>query len=197
MNFLAHLALAAPDDRLMAGGFLGDFIKGPVPSDLESGISQGVLLHRSIDAFSDAHPQVAKLRSLLPAGWGRFTGIILDLFVDHYLSRNWEVFSSSSLDSFVSSSRKALLRHQHLASDAALQVMDRIYRYQWLQRYAETEFTLEALRRIGSRIRFDNPLHRCQELIPDYYEQLCTSAHILYADSLVHVAEWRSQNLTS
>jgi acyl carrier protein phosphodiesterase len=197
MNFLAHLALAAPDDDLMAGGFFGDFIKGPIPDDLNTGIAQGVLLHRSIDAYSDRHAELGQLRQVLPKGWGRFTGIILDLFIDHYLSSNWQMYNSSSLENFVGSSQRALQAHRYIASDSALRVMDRLYKYDWLTRYADVEFTLEALRRIGSRIRFDNPLHRCDELIPDYYEQLCASANVVYADSRIHVAEWRSQNFTS
>lgn len=197
MNFLAHLALAAPDDDLMVGGFLGDFIKGPLPTSLDSGIAQGVLLHRSIDAYSDTHAELGKLRKSLPAGWGRFSGIILDLFIDHHLSANWQAFHSNSIESFVSSTQHALWARRHLASDSACTVMDRLYKYEWLTRYADIEFTLEALRRIGSRIRFDNPLHRCDELMPNYYEQLCASARAVYTDSCIHVAEWRSRNLTS
>lgn len=197
MNFLAHLALAAPDEDLMAGGFLGDFIKGPIPDDMDRGITQGVQLHRSIDAYSDSHKEVSHLRRVLPDGWGRFTGIVLDLFIDHYLSANWQEFNSITLEQFVSQSKQALGTHRHIASEPALWVMDRIYKYEWLTRYADIEFTLEALRRIGSRIRFDNPLHRCEELIPDFYDQLCASAQMVYSDSRVHVAEWRSQNLTS
>jgi len=197
MNFLAHLALAAPDDDLMAGGFLGDFIKGPIPANLNAGIALGVLLHRSIDAFSDRHAELGQLRQVLPKGWGRFMGIVLDLFIDHHLSSNWQLFNSGSLENFVGSSQKALQAHRHIVSDSAQRVMDRLYKYDWILRYADIEFTLEALRRIGSRIRFDNPLHRCDELIPDYYEQLCASAHVVYADSRIHVAEWRYQNLMS
>lgn len=195
MNFLAHLALAAPDEDLMVGGFLGDFIKGPIPDGLHAGVAQGVLLHRSIDAYSDTHTELSNLRQLLPRRWGRFSGIVLDLFIDHYLSLHWPNFHAMPLDEFIEFTRGALQRRRNLASESARAVMDRLYKYTWLSRYSDLDFTLEALRRIGARMRFENPLHQCAELVPDYYEQLCASAHLVYADSHTHVAEWRSANI--
>ena len=51
MNFLAHCALSVSetgkaDAQYVVGGFLGDFVKGAVPSHLPEDIQTGIRLHR-------------------------------------------------------------------------------------------------------------------------------------------------------
>jgi acyl carrier protein phosphodiesterase len=195
LNYLAHLALAAPDEELMVGGFLGDFLKGPVAQSWEPGIRRGVNLHRAIDAYSDRHAQLAETREILPDEWRRFSGILLDMLTDHYLASHWSEFHTLPLEEFIRQSEQTLLVHVHLFPDTASQAMERIYRYRWLQRYADIDFTLAALSRIGKRMRFDNPLHRCGNLVPQYYAELCACCHLMYVDTSGYVAEWRAEHM--
>ena len=62
MNYLAHFFLAYPDPELMAGGYLGDFVKGTLKdADFSPGVTLGIKLHRAIDAFTDSHSTVKEL----------------------------------------------------------------------------------------------------------------------------------------
>ncbi|MBT5331438.1 MAG: hypothetical protein HOL48_06645 [Porticoccaceae bacterium] len=78
MNFLGHLALAWPNENLMIGGFLGDFVKGPLKGEYPVEIEQGIALHRRIDARSDSHPAMQNLKRSLPKNWTRYAGIRAD-----------------------------------------------------------------------------------------------------------------------
>ena len=64
MNFLAHCLIGArareDDAGLIAGGFLGDFIKGPVPASMPPALQAGVRLHRRIDAYSNQQPDLLR-----------------------------------------------------------------------------------------------------------------------------------------
>ena len=57
MNYLAHLFLSPHDEDWHLGSLLGDFVKGPIDTQLETVHSQnvinGIRLHRKIDTFSD------------------------------------------------------------------------------------------------------------------------------------------------
>ena len=74
MNFLAHCALAGADEDLIVGSFLGDFVKGPISTDLPTGVQRGVRLHRRIDAYSNMQADIrvsverfpAELRRIAP-----------------------------------------------------------------------------------------------------------------------------------
>jgi acyl carrier protein phosphodiesterase len=72
VNFLAHCALSVVEPETSAnslcivGGFLGDFVKGTVPSQLPSGIQTGLRLHRRLDAFSAVQDDIKVSIARLP-----------------------------------------------------------------------------------------------------------------------------------
>ena len=56
MNFLAHIYLSGEDEGLTIGNFIADSIKGKKYLNFKKEIQKGILLHRSIDTFTDQHP---------------------------------------------------------------------------------------------------------------------------------------------
>ena len=52
MNFLMHMFLSGEDERLLAGNFMGDFVKGPLLDRFPAGVMRGITLHRKIDSFA-------------------------------------------------------------------------------------------------------------------------------------------------
>jgi len=86
----------------MVGNFLGDFIRGTDLSHLPLAISEGVKLHRRIDAFTDAHPNIMRLKAFFPAEIRRFAGIALDVWFDHLLlnSSHHERLTNTILPAF-------------------------------------------------------------------------------------------------
>jgi acyl carrier protein phosphodiesterase len=77
----------------MIGNFIGDAVKGRKYEQLQPIIRKGVLMHRSIDDFTDRHPVNAKIRKLLHPEFGKYAGVYLDMFYDHLLAAGWDNFS--------------------------------------------------------------------------------------------------------
>ena len=100
MNYLAHFHLAGEDPELLAGSLLGEFLRGPVPEDWSPGVRLGVRLHRQVDAFTDAHPVTARSRGRFQPPFRRYAGILVDLFYDHCLARDWSDHSPVPLAEF-------------------------------------------------------------------------------------------------
>ena len=73
----------------MIGNFIADHIKGNQFTHLSSEIQQGIKLHREIDTFTDAHKITRISKRRLHKRYGLFAGIIIDIFYDHYLAKNW------------------------------------------------------------------------------------------------------------
>ena len=64
MNFLAHLLLGSQSPEQALGSMLGDFVKGPVHRlELPKPVREGIVLHRRIDSFTDAHPLVLQSKA--------------------------------------------------------------------------------------------------------------------------------------
>ncbi|MEJ0028951.1 MAG: hypothetical protein WDO15_00545 [Bacteroidota bacterium] len=89
MNFLAHLSLSDNEPKLMLGNFMGDFVKGRnLASKFEPLIVSGIELHRAIDHFTDTHKVVQQSKKRLDGKYGHYSGVIVDVFFDHFLSVN-------------------------------------------------------------------------------------------------------------
>jgi acyl carrier protein phosphodiesterase len=102
MNFLAHIYLSGQTDQMKIGNFIGDYVKGRKYRNYPEYIKKGILLHRKIDSFTDNSPIPQRLKSLLKPYYRRYSGIVIDLFYDHFLANNWGYFSDVPLEDFIS-----------------------------------------------------------------------------------------------
>jgi acyl carrier protein phosphodiesterase len=164
MNFLAHFHLAWPDELLVVGGLEGDFHKGPLPGQLAGELLAGVRLHRAIDAYTDSHPVVAGLRREFPPELRRYAGIVIDLCFDYFLAREWASYCEIPRADFNSAVYRMLDKHSPLLSSGAAQMASRLQQHDILNRYQHWETITATARRIGQRLRHDNPLAATDEL---------------------------------
>lgn len=157
MNFLAHLFLSGnPNSMAYADVLLGNFIADSVPGrQLENyppAAQAGIRLHRAIDTFTDQHPTVRRsTQRLRTAGYGKYAGVISDMFLDHFLARNFEEFSAESLPDFT---RRvyALLAARQLEMPARVQhFFPHMVEHNWLLGYAATESIGQSLSGLSRR----------------------------------------------
>lgn len=82
----------------MIGNFIADHIKGNNYKGFSKEIQQGIFLHREIDTFTDAHKVVRKSKRRLHKRYRHYDGVIIDIFFDHFLAKNWANYSAIPLD---------------------------------------------------------------------------------------------------
>ena len=111
VNFLAHSALAFDDPALLAGQFAGDFVRGRDLSGFPPRVASGIRLHRRVDAFTDAHPEVAAARRAFEPPLRRHAGIVVDVVFDHLLAGRWPAPAGRSLPAHARWVDDALARH--------------------------------------------------------------------------------------
>ena len=93
MNFLGHSLISLEIDEninkeTLYGNFTGNFYKGLVERiELSENLKEGIVLHRIIDKTSDRKENL--LNELLAEKFGIFKGIVSDMFIDHFLSKNF------------------------------------------------------------------------------------------------------------
>jgi acyl carrier protein phosphodiesterase len=100
LNFLAHIFLSGDSPEVKLGNFFGDFVKGNQLNNYPDGIRKGILLHRKIDEFTDNHPVFRQTVLLLRPSFGRYAGIMADMYYDHLLAVSFEQYSVRSLKCF-------------------------------------------------------------------------------------------------
>ena len=89
MNYLAHLFLSGESTSILVGNFIGDAVRGNQFSTLDPNAQRGNSWHRVIDRFTDAHPVVRRSKQRAQAVTGRYASVVIDVFYDHFLARDW------------------------------------------------------------------------------------------------------------
>ena len=87
----------------MIGNFIADHIRGNNYEGFSKEIQQGIFLHREIDTFTDAHEIVRKSKRRLHKRYRHYDGVIIDIFYDYFLAKNWADYSAIPLDVYTNS----------------------------------------------------------------------------------------------
>ena len=117
MNVLAHALLASPRPQVMLGSVIGDFVRGRIDPALPPNVRAGIALHRAVDAYTDSHEEVAAARRLFAPPFRRYAGILLDVWFDHLLARQWARFGEDDLDDFSDRVRALLAANAELVPE--------------------------------------------------------------------------------
>lgn len=155
MNYLAHLVLSGPDAQMQLGGFLGDWLKGPLERHAHQWpdtVLQGVALHRRIDRWVDQQPEVADATALLGPRYRRLAGPVLDIVFDHFLAQHFEQLHQQPLADFCQPALAALAEQMHRMPAGAARFLQRAREHQLLQRYAEPAVMLDVVLSLQHRL---------------------------------------------
>lgn len=139
MNFLAHLYLSGSDPLIQIGNFIGDHVKGRQYEKFAPGIQKGIILHRKIDHFTDQHAIVKNSCSHLSKKYGRYSGIVIDVFYDHFLAQNWANYHEDSLKDFVSGVHRTLLFNYFKLPRGVKRFLPFLVKSRRLETYATTQ----------------------------------------------------------
>jgi acyl carrier protein phosphodiesterase len=159
MNHLAHALLAGDDDALRLGSEMGDFVHGQTATlSMPAGVIVGIRLHRAVDVYTDAHPDVLAAKALLPPPYRRYAGILLDMWFDHCLARDFPRWCAQPLPEFSRELRELLWRHDALLPENLRQFRQYMESNDLPAGYADRPTLGRALAGIGKRLRRTNPL---------------------------------------
>lgn len=158
MNWLAHLLLAEPHVESWVGAVAADWVKGEARLCFSPEVQRGFDLHRAVDRFTDSHPVVHRSQDRILSPYKRYSGVLVDVFYDYYLSAHWGEFCAQPRRRFIENVYAALADHEpHLPLEVA-----RGFRHMreddWLGSYASVEGIALTLQRLSRRLRPGNLL---------------------------------------
>lgn len=149
MNWLAHVFLSEPGIEFQLGNLLADVVRGPERAALSADFVRGTACHKAIDAFTDSHPVVKRSRARIGSEHRRFSGILIDVFYDYCLARNWTAYSAVSLDAYTAAFYAGARSHLIELPPDARMMLERIMQHDLLGSYARVDGVEHALRRIS------------------------------------------------
>jgi acyl carrier protein phosphodiesterase len=149
VNFLAHLHLADGDPGDMTGGVAADFVRNPQLHLLAPDVLRGVKLHRLIDGYTDRHPVTLRSISRISRQMGWYSGIVIDIYYDHILAREWARYSTEPLSAFAARSYAVLDAGHGGLPDDARDFIRRFVDEDRLNRYATRDGIEDTLARVS------------------------------------------------
>lgn len=171
MNFLAHLYLSGNDNQIMLGNFMGDFVKGKTYlQQYDSKIIKGIELHRSIDEFTDSHPVVTQSKNRLRPKYRHYSGVIVDVFYDHFLASNWSMFHPDSLENFAQNSYNVIVTTDITLPEELKHMMPYMIDGNWLVNYAKLEGIHRSLSGMARRTPFKSKMEEAVNDLREHYD---------------------------
>jgi acyl carrier protein phosphodiesterase len=154
MNYLAHLYFGRKSEASLVGNFLGDFVKGTEESLHElfpKNVVDGILMHRKIDKFTDENRFFAESKMLISSRLIRYAGIVIDIFMDHFLAKHWDQYGEGKLENFILHCHEVLLKHPDWHSETLKERLPQIIENELLLSYRKKEGIKNALESVSQR----------------------------------------------
>ena len=171
MNFLAHIYLSGDNDLIKIGNFMADGIRGKHFESYPLEIQKGIILHRAIDTFTDAHPIFRQSTKRLHEKYHHYAGVIVDVFYDHFLAKNWNTYSDEKLDDFVARFYQSLHDNHINLSERTKGMMPYMIEHNWLVSYQTVEGINRILMQMDQRTKNESKMRFATNELSEFYPE--------------------------
>lgn len=195
MNFLAHAVLSFDDKDILAGNFMGDFIKGKnILNQFPEPIKDGIILHRSIDFFTDTNPITQKASQPFREDYRLYSGAFIDIVYDHFLANDLSVFlTDEKLFGYTQSIYNALDENKKYFPESFERVFPYMKHQNWLYDYRLKEGVQRAFRGLVRRAKYMDDADTAYQIFLDNYDEL----HFRYRHFFTEVRDFAQKKLNT
>ncbi|WP_412464358.1 ACP phosphodiesterase [Flavobacterium mekongense] len=193
MNFLAHIYLSGDNDLLKIGNFMADSIRGHKYEEYPAEIRKGILLHRAIDSFTDTHPIYRQSKHRLHEKYGHYSGVIMDIFYDHFLAKNWCDYHNEKLEDYAENFYALLKNHRDILTENIKNMLPYMIGRNWLVSYASIEGLKKILFQMDHRTKNRVAMHESIIELQQFYSEFENEFKLFFEALRVHCQERLSQ----
>ncbi len=190
MNWLAHLLLSEPDVEARVGSVAADWVKGERRLAFSAVVQRGFALHRVVDHFTDTHAVVARSHARIQSPYKRYAGVLVDVFYDHFLARNWPLFCAQPMRAFIDEVYAAIAAHEPLLPEEINRGFATMRHDDWLGCYASVDGIALTLQRVSRRLRPGNLLAEGAAQITAHFDALDADFLEFFPQLQARAHEW-------
>ena len=196
MNYLAHIYLSGDNDLVTIGNFIADGIKGKNYKKRKREVQIGILLHRHIDTFTDAHKTVRISTKRLHKNYGHYSGVIVDILYDHFLAKNWRKYSNINLENYINSFYNSLETHYEILPLRIQKMMPYMLADNWLLSYASIDGISRVLVGMNKRTKNISGMDKAVNELEEFYQEF-ESEFTLFFDELIIYSKEKLKELNN
>ena len=139
-------------------------------------------LHREIDTFTDAHEVTRRSKRRLDKKYGLYAGIIIDIFYDHFLAKNWDDYSAIPLEIYVDAVYDLLNKNSDTLPEKTQHMLPFMIEYNWLYNYQYIEGIQRVMNGMNRRTKNKSQMHLSTEDLQTHYQELEADFKEFFAD---------------
>jgi len=182
LNFLAHIYLSGENKNIALGNLIGDMVKGKSYEDYETDIKTGLILHRAIDEFTDKHKLFLQSKRLITPYFNRYSGIVLDIYFDHFLANHWEEYCQRNLQEYVNEMYILLIKKYRLLPLRAQQITPFMIIRNWLGNYGYEKPLHQIFLGMNRRTQKRGNMEKAIEVLRENYTPLEENFLVFFED---------------
>ena len=150
---------------------MADGVRGKQYLAFDSEIQKGIVLHRAIDTFTDAHPLFRKCTKRLHSTYHHYSGVIVDVFFDHFLAKNWNKYSEITLEDFVNNFYTSLTIFETHLTEKAKMMKPYMIQQNWLLSYQSIDGIEKILTQMDRRTKNRSMMRNSVTELKQYYTE--------------------------
>jgi acyl carrier protein phosphodiesterase len=193
MNWLAHLFLSEPNTEYRLGNILADVVKGSARQELNYAIQRGIKCHQVIDTFTDSHPIVKRSKQLISCDYRHMKGVLVDVFYDHFLAKNWPKYSDIPLEQFIKQIYDSFQAYPGNLPPIFREIIVRIASEDWLGAYRNISGVENGLSRINKKLSVRNRSFILEQAVSEliiHYDEFDRDFQEFFPELLQYVRDW-------
>jgi acyl carrier protein phosphodiesterase len=172
MNFLAHLVLSPKETGFISGNIAADFLRGSDRKFVPKGVQSGILMHQFVDQFTDTHVLVKTSKERVKNHFRLLSGVLVDVFYDHFLAKDFELIANISLEEFCEYIYETLEKNTSELPPKLRQFLPVMIRENILFSYRRLAGIQTALTRINLRVTKKFSVGLAMAILNDMYDIL-------------------------
>jgi len=168
---------------------MADSIRGHDYDNYQTEIRKGILLHRSIDSFTDMHPIYRQSKHRLHEKYGHYSGVIMDILYDHFLAKNWKNYSEEKLEDYANNFYLLLKENYDLLTEKAKGMIPYMIGRNWLVSYASIEGLEMILFQMDHRTKNRVAMHESIVELQQFYLEFEQEFTLFFVELRQHCKE--------
>lgn len=193
MNFLSHLHLSGNSEGIIMGNFIADSVKGSTYKNYSPEVQKGILLHRKIDVFTDTHRIVEQSKQRLRAKYKKYSSVIVDIYYDHYLASNFQLYSDVSLKDFTENIYSIVLKNHHIMPEKSVKFTKYMLQHNILYAYSTLEGIEQVLKGMAYRSTFESNMELAIKDLKEHYHLFEDEFKLFFPELQTYVKKEISQ----
>lgn len=182
MNFLAHIHLSGENEFIKIGNFMADGVRGKQYENFPAEIQKGILLHRAIDTFTDAHPLFRQSTKKLHSRYHHYAGVIVDMYYDHFLAKNWSDYHPESLALYSEKFYQSLLENHSILTSKTQHLLPYMMEHNWLVSYETITGLDRILNQMDRRTKNQSLMRFAAQELTTHYDEFENEFLLFYPE---------------